>query len=114
MAAIRYFVHDVDRAVDFYTKHLGFRLEKQVDSAIAAVSIQALTLWISGPENSAARPLPDGRRPEPGGWNPLLVEVEDLKSLRVGGGVAPGVSAHPTVRTEPYTAVQVTGCQDRG
>ena len=80
MAAIRYFVNDVNRAIVFYTQHLGFELEKQVGPAIASVSRNDLILWLSGPESSAAQPMPDGRRPEPGGWNRLLVEVKDLRS----------------------------------
>lgn len=80
MAAIRYFVNDVDHAVAFYTGYLGFQLERQMGPAIASVSREDLTLWLSGPESSAARPISDGRRPEPGGWNRLLIEVEDLRS----------------------------------
>lgn len=80
MAAIRYFVNDVDRAIAFYTQHLGFKLEKQMGSAIASVARNDLTLRLSGPESSAARPMPDGRRPEPGGWNRLLIEVKDLRA----------------------------------
>ncbi len=80
MAAIRYFVNDVDRSIVFYTQHLGFKLERQIGQAIANVSRDDLTLWLSGPESSAARPMPDGRRPEPGGWNRLLLEVDDVAS----------------------------------
>jgi catechol 2,3-dioxygenase-like lactoylglutathione lyase family enzyme len=78
MAAIRYFVTDVGRAVAFYTRHLGFVLVQQAGSAIAAVSRGDVMLWLGGPESSAAGPLPDGRRPEPGGWNRLILEVDDL------------------------------------
>jgi catechol 2,3-dioxygenase-like lactoylglutathione lyase family enzyme len=89
MATIRYIVRDVDQAVDFYTRHLGFTLDKRFGSIIAMVSREDLTLWISGPQASAARPMPDGRVPEPGGWNRLVVEVEDLTStvatLRAAG-----------------------------
>ena len=48
--------------------------------AFAIVSRNDLTLWLSGPQSSAARPMPDGRRPEPGGWNRLVVEVDDLQA----------------------------------
>lgn len=80
MAAIRYLVNDVDRAIVFYTQYLGFDLKRQMGPAFANVSRDDLTLWLSGPQSSAARPMPDGRRPEPGGWNRLVLEVEDLPS----------------------------------
>ena len=80
MATIRYIVNDVDRAIAFYTQHLGFKLDRQAGSAFATVSRDDLTLWLSGPQSSAARAMPDGRRPDPGGWNRLVLEVEDLAS----------------------------------
>ena len=80
MASIRYVVGDVDRAVAFYTQRLGFTLKQQMGPAFAYVSRDDLTLWLSGPQSSAARPMPDGRRPEPGGWNRLVLEVKDLPS----------------------------------
>jgi catechol 2,3-dioxygenase-like lactoylglutathione lyase family enzyme len=78
MAVVRYLVGDVDAAVPFYTRHLGFALEQQMGSAFALVSRDGLQLWLSGPQSSAARPMPDGRRPEPGGWNRFVVQVDDL------------------------------------
>jgi catechol 2,3-dioxygenase-like lactoylglutathione lyase family enzyme len=78
MAVVRYLVGDVDVAIAFYTGHLGFKLEQQMGPAFAIVSRDDLTLWLSGPQSSAARPMPDGRHPEPGGWNRLVVEVDDL------------------------------------
>jgi len=80
VAVIRYLVVDVDRAVAFYTEHLGFSLEKRMGPAFAIVSLGDLTLWVSGPQSSAARPMPDGRQPEPGGWNRLVIEVDDLEA----------------------------------
>jgi len=80
MASIRYLVRDVDRAIAFYTKELGFTLKQRMSPAFAYVSRDDLTLWLSGPQSSAARPMPDGRRPEPGGWNRLVLEVKDLPS----------------------------------
>jgi catechol 2,3-dioxygenase-like lactoylglutathione lyase family enzyme len=80
MAVVRYLVDDVDAAIAFYTGHLGFELEQQMGPAFALVSRGDLTLWLSGPTSSAARPMPDGRRPESGGWNRLVLEVEDLES----------------------------------
>jgi catechol 2,3-dioxygenase-like lactoylglutathione lyase family enzyme len=78
MAIVRYLVGDVAATTAFYTGHLGFTLEQQMGSAFAIVARDDLSLWLSGPQSSAARPMPDGRRPEPGGWNRLVVEVDDL------------------------------------
>jgi catechol 2,3-dioxygenase-like lactoylglutathione lyase family enzyme len=78
VAVVRYIVGDVDAAIAFYTDYLGFSLERQMGPAFAIVVRNNLSLWLSGPQSSAARPMPDGRRPEPGGWNRLVVEVEDL------------------------------------
>jgi catechol 2,3-dioxygenase-like lactoylglutathione lyase family enzyme len=78
MAVVRYIVDDVDEAIGFYVEHLGFALERQLGPAFGIVSRGDLTLWLSGPQSSAARPMPDGRRPEPGGWNRLVIEVDDL------------------------------------
>ena len=80
MAVVRYLVDDVDAAISFYTGHLGFALEQQMGPAFALVSRNDLTLWLSGPQSSAARPMPDGGRPEPGGWNRLVLEVDDLEA----------------------------------
>ena len=80
MAVARYLVDDVDEAIAFYTDHLGFALEQQMGPAFAIVSREGLSLWLSGPKSSAARPMPDGRRPEPGGWNRVVVEVDDLEA----------------------------------
>ncbi|MDX6491500.1 MAG: hypothetical protein QOD43_1745 [Gaiellaceae bacterium] len=80
MAVVRYLVDDVDAAVAFYTGHLGFALEQQMGPAFALVSRNDLTLWLSGPQSSAARPMPDGSRPEPGGWNRLVLQVDDLEA----------------------------------
>jgi catechol 2,3-dioxygenase-like lactoylglutathione lyase family enzyme len=78
LAAVRYLVRDVGEAVGFYVDRLGFALEQRWGPQFAIVSRGDLTLWLSGPESSAARPMPDGRRPEPGGWNRLVIEVDDL------------------------------------
>jgi catechol 2,3-dioxygenase-like lactoylglutathione lyase family enzyme len=80
MAVFRYLVGDVEAAIAFYTADLGFTLERQMGPAFAIVSRDDLSLWLSGPQSSAARPMPDGRRPQPGGWNRLVVEVDDLES----------------------------------
>ena len=78
MATIRYLVDDVGAAIAFYRDHLGFELEQQMGPAFAIVTLGDLTLWLSGPESSAARPMPDGGRPAPGGWNRAVIVVEDL------------------------------------
>jgi catechol 2,3-dioxygenase-like lactoylglutathione lyase family enzyme len=80
VATIRYLVSDVQRSMDFYTQALGFKVEQSMAPAFARVSSKDLTLWLAGPQSSAARPMPDGRRPEPGGWNRFVVEVGDLES----------------------------------
>ena len=80
MATFRYLVTDVERSMAFYTKALGFKLDQSMAPAFARVSNKDLTLWLAGPQSSAARPMPDGRRPEPGGWNRFVIEVEDLAS----------------------------------
>jgi catechol 2,3-dioxygenase-like lactoylglutathione lyase family enzyme len=86
---VRYMVDDVDAAITFYTTHLGFSLISKTLPAFADVSRGALRLLLSGPTNSAGRPMPDGRRPAPGGWNRIHIIVDDLASeverLRAAG-----------------------------
>jgi catechol 2,3-dioxygenase-like lactoylglutathione lyase family enzyme len=77
---VRYMVDDVDKAVAFYTTHLGFTLLSSAAPAFADVSRGDLRLLLSGPSSSAGRPMPDGRRPEPGGWNRIHFVVEDIAS----------------------------------
>ena len=81
MAAIRYLVSDVDVAVEFYTGILGFELVEKWGPPFAMVKRGDLTLWLSGPASSAARPLTDGSKPLPGGWNRLVLQTDDLVSL---------------------------------
>jgi len=80
MAKVRYFVDDVDASVSFYVQHLGF---KSVLNAgpFAMVEKDDLTLWLSGPKTSAAKPMLDGRVPEPGGWNRFVFEVDDIEAV---------------------------------
>jgi catechol 2,3-dioxygenase-like lactoylglutathione lyase family enzyme len=80
VAVVRYLVDDVDAAVTFYTERLGFELEQRMGPAFAIVTRGDLRLWLAGPQSSAARPMPDGRRPEPGGWNRLVLTVDDLET----------------------------------
>ena len=75
---VRYQVADVARSVEFYTKQLGFKLEHQQLPAFAAVSLEHLTMLLSGPGASGSRPMPDGRAQTPGGWNRIVLQVTDL------------------------------------
>ena len=77
---VRYQVADVSRSVAFYTQHLGFELKHQQLPAFANVSLGEGELLLSGPGASGSRPLPDGRRQEPGGWNRVVLRVADLPS----------------------------------
>ena len=78
MATMRYLVHDVGASVSFYVGNLGFEVVQDYAPAMAIVRRDDLTLWLAGPTASAARPMPDGRAPEPGGWNRVVIEVDDL------------------------------------
>ena len=75
---VRYMVDDVETAVEFYTAHLGFTLNMSAAPAFADVVRGNLRLLLSGPASSAGRPMPDGRTPEPGGWNRVHFIVEDI------------------------------------
>lgn len=75
---VRYQVKDVNRSIDFYTRQLGFRLDEKRPPAFAQVSVGHLKLILSGPGASGSRPMPDGRAQEPGGWNRVILQVEDL------------------------------------
>ncbi|HJS79288.1 MAG TPA: VOC family protein [Vitreimonas sp.] len=77
---IRYMVDDVQQAVDWYTKHLGFRLLSNAAPAFADVERGALRLLLSGEKSSAGRPMPDGARPAPGGWNRFELVVDDIEA----------------------------------
>lgn len=81
MASVRYIVRDVGEAVGFYTAGLGFTLKQQFGPAMAILVKDDLTLWVAGPMASASKPMPDGRVPEPGGWNRFVLQVEDLAGL---------------------------------
>jgi catechol 2,3-dioxygenase-like lactoylglutathione lyase family enzyme len=81
LAVIRYLVNDVDVAVAFYLDILGFELVKKWGPPFAMVKRGDLTLWLSGPGSSASRPLSNGSKPLPGGWNRLVLETDDLVSL---------------------------------
>ena len=77
-AHVRYQVTDLERAIAFYTQQLGFELESQVGKVFASVSLGRLRLILGAPGSSGSRPMPDGRKQEPGGWNRILIYVDDL------------------------------------
>jgi glyoxylase I family protein len=75
---VRYQVKDVPRAVEFYTRVLGFTLDFQNLPAFGQVSIANLKLILSGPGASGSRPMPDGHEQQPGGWNRVILHVKNL------------------------------------
>lgn len=77
MATIRYLVDDVDTALPFYAA-LGFSVAERWGPPFVMLARGDLSLWLSGPGSSAARTLADGSMPRPGGWNRLVIEVDDL------------------------------------
>jgi glyoxylase I family protein len=78
---VRYQVKDVARAVAFYTTHLGFTVEHQQLPAFASISLGHGQILLSGPQASGSRPMPDGQRQEPGGWNRVVLRVNDLPAF---------------------------------
>ncbi|HEX2150071.1 MAG TPA: VOC family protein [Actinomycetota bacterium] len=88
---VRYLVDDVATAIEFYTGHLGFTVLTSMLPAFADVQRGNLRLLLSGPKSSAGRPMADGEKPGPGGWNRIHFVVEDLQSEMArlqGEGVA--------------------------
>ncbi len=89
LVSVRYIVDDVDVAVDFYTRHLGFSVRSSAAPAFADVVRGNLRLLLSGPKSSAGRSMPDGRTPAPGGWNRIHLIVDDVAAeverLRAAG-----------------------------
>ena len=85
---VRYMVDDVEEAIAFYTTHFGFTVLTSFP-AFADVVRGNLRLLLSGPDSSAARPMPDGRQPGPGGWNRIHFIVDDIEAeverLRAAG-----------------------------
>src|SRR5207253_9762294 len=89
MVNVRYMVDDVAAAIEFYTTHLGFTLRSSAAPAFADVVRGNMRLLLSGPTSSAGRPMPDGRKPGPGGWNRIHFIVDDIEAevarLRAAG-----------------------------
>ena len=88
-AVVRYQIEDVERAIAFYTQHLGFELTQRSGPVFATVTRGNLHLLLSGPGSSGRRPMPDGRQQEPGGWNRIVLYVDNLDTtiadLRAAG-----------------------------
>jgi catechol 2,3-dioxygenase-like lactoylglutathione lyase family enzyme len=110
MATIRYLVSDVEAAVAFYRDRLGFQEDQRFGPAMAIMRRGDLALWLAGPASSAARPLPDGAQPEPGGWNRFVIEVDDIDAIvaalrdagcRFRGGVVSGPGGRQVVVDDP-------------
>src|SRR5690348_14747594 len=80
LVTVRYQIANVERAIDFYTRNLGFTVEGPRSPAFATVALGNLRLLLSGPGSSGARPMPSGQKQEAGGWNRILVYVEDLEA----------------------------------
>jgi catechol 2,3-dioxygenase-like lactoylglutathione lyase family enzyme len=89
LVSVRYMVDDVEDAVAFYTTHFGFTVLSSAAPAFADVVRGNLRLLLSGPKSSAGRPMPDGRIPQPGGWNRIHFIVDDIAAeverLRAAG-----------------------------
>jgi catechol 2,3-dioxygenase-like lactoylglutathione lyase family enzyme len=88
--SVRYIAEDVDAAIEFYTRHLGFGVESHPAPGFAILSRGDLRLLLNAPgAGGAGQAMPDGRKPEPGGWNRIQLEVPDLavevESLRNSG-----------------------------
>jgi catechol 2,3-dioxygenase-like lactoylglutathione lyase family enzyme len=78
LVSVRYMVDDVEESIDFYTRHFGFAVRSSAAPAFADVVRGNLRLLLSGPKSSAGRPMPDGRKPGPGGWNRIHFIVDDI------------------------------------
>ena len=100
MAAVRFFVHDVDQALTFYVDLLGFELSDRWGPAFAIVKYDGLSVWLSGPGTSAMKPMSDGSQPGPGGWNRLVVQVGDLEA-KVAGLLSNGIAFRNEILSGP-------------
>jgi catechol 2,3-dioxygenase-like lactoylglutathione lyase family enzyme len=109
---VRYIVHDVDRAIEFYTAQLGFKLEMHPAPPFAMLSRGDLRLVLSAPNpmGGGGQSMADGTRPEPGGWNRFAIEVTDIeakvRALRDNGvhfrnEIVQGVGGKQTIVEDP-------------
>jgi len=110
-ATVRYMIDDVAAAIAFYTTHLGFTIESEALPAFASVTRGPLRLLLSGPGSSGRRPMPDGDRTMPGGWNRIQIPVEDLakevEKLRAAGlhfrnEIISGVGGAQIILDDPF------------
>lgn len=97
---VRYQVQDVERSIDFYTRQLGLKLDMKHLPAFGQVSGDNFKLILSGPGASGSRPMPDGQEQEPGGWNRIILHVEDLPA-RIEELKAAGVQFRNEMETGP-------------
>jgi glyoxylase I family protein len=98
--SVRYQVKDVARSIAFYTEHLGFQVEIRSGTAFASVLLGNLRLLLSGPGSSGSRPMPNGQKQEPGGWNRVVIFVPDLAE-RIRALEQTGVPFRNSVETGP-------------
>lgn len=97
---VRYLVADVQRAINFYTTHLGFNLEHQQLPMFATVALDPLKIHLSGPGASGSRPLPGGERQSPGGSNRVVLRVSDLLAI-IAALRSAGATFRNTIETGP-------------
>jgi glyoxylase I family protein len=97
---VRYQVKDVQRSIAFYTQILGFNLDHQALPAFGQVSIDNLKLILSGPGASGSRPMPNGGQQEPGGWNRIVLQVDDLPA-RIEDLIRKGVNFRNEMEVGP-------------
>jgi catechol 2,3-dioxygenase-like lactoylglutathione lyase family enzyme len=100
MVSVRYMVDHVQAAIDFYTSHLGFTVRTSAAPGFADVTRGNLRLLLAGPRSSAGRPMPDGRKPGPGGWNRIHFIVPDI-AAEVARLRAEGVQFRNDILTGP-------------
>ena len=100
LVTVRYQIANVERAIEFYTRNLGFTVEGPRSPAFATVALGNLRLLLSGPGSSGARPMPNGQKQEAGGWTRILVYVEDLEA-RIKSLKEAGVPFRNTIESGP-------------
>jgi catechol 2,3-dioxygenase-like lactoylglutathione lyase family enzyme len=110
--SVRYIVNDVEAAIAFYSEHLGFHVEMHPNSNFAILSQGGLRLMLNTPTGpgGGAQPMPDGRTPEPGGWNRIQIqvsnlakEIENLKKANVHfrSDIVTGIGAKQIILEDP-------------